>query len=80
MARLVLELPEKLFGGLPRQPEINGIGAQFDLLAPPNLPARAEMDACKKLSPSHALKTPWPARSDKSTVPSVPSENTTLNR
>lgn len=48
MAGLALELREKLCGGLPRQPEINGIGAQSDLLAPPNLPARAEMDACKK--------------------------------
>src|SRR5208337_1094426 len=48
MARLAVELREKLFGGLPRQPEINGIGTQFDLLAPPNLPAGPEMDACEK--------------------------------
>jgi hypothetical protein len=49
MARLTLEVREKLFGGFPRQPEINGIGTQLDLLAPPNLPAGAQVDACEKL-------------------------------
>jgi hypothetical protein len=48
MARLAVELREKLRGGFPRQPEIYGIGAQLDLLAPPNLPAGAKMDACEK--------------------------------
>jgi hypothetical protein len=49
MTRLTFELGEKLFGGFPRQPEINGIGTQLELLAPPNLPAGAQMDACEKL-------------------------------
>jgi ABC-2 type transport system ATP-binding protein len=78
MVRLALELREKLFGRFPSQPEINGIGTQLDLLTPPDLPAGAEIDACKNLSSFYTLKTPWPARSHKSTVPSVSSENAIL--
>ena len=82
MAGLAPEVREEIFRGLPGQLQIDSIGTQLDLIIPSDLPAGADVDLCKEvlILPRLEDALPRPASSDRSTEPSVPSENTTLIR